>query len=196
MRDLVPSLKYGVGTNDYTYPTRRQGKDSKEYRLWNGMLARCYSKVALARGPSYLNCRVSENFKDYTYFYQWCQNQIGFDTPNYQLDKDLICKGNRVYSEDTCVFLPQVLNNLLIKRSGDRGNLPIGVCANCGGFQTKVNIRGASKHLGTFPTPDLAFQAYKTAKEAHIKDMADLYKANIDPRAYAALMAYQVEITD
>ena len=41
-----------------------------------------------------------------------------------------------------------------------------------------------------------AFNAYKEAKEAFVKEQAEKWKSQIDPRAYKALMNYQVEITD
>ena len=45
-------------------------------------------------------------------------------------------------------------------------------------------------------TPEEAFLAYKKDKEAYIKDVANKWKDKIDPRAYEALMNYEVEITD
>lgn len=59
-----------------------------------------------------------------------------------------------------------------------------------------MNIGGATKYLGTFKTPEQAFQAYKHAKENHIKLLAEKYRGQIDPRAYEALLNYKVEITD
>jgi hypothetical protein len=53
-----------------------------------------------------------------------------------------------------------------------------------------------SNYLGHFHTPELAHNAYKQAKEAYIKSQAEKWKALIDPRAFAALMAYTVSITD
>ena len=50
--------------------------------------------------------------------------------------------------------------------------------------------------MGTYITPEEAFCAYKQAKEAHIKDVANKWKDKIDPRVYDALVSYQVEITD
>ena len=53
-----------------------------------------------------------------------------------------------------------------------------------------------SEHLGLFNTELEAFKAYKTAKESFIKEQAEKWKSQIDPRAYEALMNYQVEIND
>ena len=47
-----------------------------------------------------------------------------------------------------------------------------------------------------FKTEIEAFNAYKQAKEAFIKEQANKWKSEIDPRAYEALMNYTVEITD
>ena len=39
-------------------------------------------------------------------------------------------------------------------------------------------------------------QAYKQPKEDYIKEVANKWKDQIDPRVYDALMKYEVEITD
>ena len=52
------------------------------------------------------------------------------------------------------------------------------------------------KHVGYFNTEIEAFEAYKQAKENHLKEVAEKWKGKIDDRAYNALMEYQVEITD
>ena len=187
-----------VGINDGSCPAVINGKMVIEYSLWKNMLRRCYSIKTQVKQPTYVGCTVSENFKNYSFFYKWVQQQVGFNLAGYQLDKDLLIKGCRIYSEDTCVFVPKPLNALLLNRLRYRGNYPLGVVLYQSGtkYLARLNLFGKTQHLGCFKTPEEAFQAYKTAKEAHIKDMAELYKADIDPRAYAALMAYQVEITD
>ena len=189
-------LIHGVGFNDRSCPTKANYKITQEYQLWKGMLRRCYCETYHLGKPTYEGCFVSENFKSYSYFFDWCQAQVGFNNPNFQLDKDLLVKGNQTYSEDLCVFIPSELNVLFTKRVNFRGTSPIGITYRKGRYVARLNAFGKRQWLGSFDTPDLAFQAYKTAKEAHIKDMAEMYKADIDPRAYTALMAYQVEITD
>ena len=53
-----------------------------------------------------------------------------------------------------------------------------------------------NKYLGLFNTELEAFYAYKQAKETYIKEVANKWKDQIDPRVYNALMKYEVEITD
>lgn len=189
-------LVYGVGINDRSVATRIKGKQTKEYILWSGMLQRCYSKPNLEKQPTYIGCSVSDNFKYYHLFHAWCQIQIGFGKEGYQLDKDLLIKGNKLYSEHTCVFIPSVLNSILLKTAAGRGLLPIGVTKNGKGFRAQCIIDGKEKSLGTFQTLEEAFKEYKLFKESHIKAQAEVYKHEIDPRAYQALINYKVEIED
>lgn len=189
-------LVQGVGINDRSCPAWSNGKHNKEYSLWVSMLTRCYSKKSHIAHPTYVKCSVSENFKYYAYFFNWANTQVGFGNVDFQLDKDLIMKGNEIYSEDTCVFIPTELNLLIIKRTNGRGALPLGVTKNGLRYKSRCNVQGKEKHLGTFDTPELAFAAYKTFKEAHIKELAEKYKGTIDPRAYQALLNYEVSIDD
>ena len=167
------------------------------------MLVRCYSTALKKRYPTYEYCKVSENFKSYEYFYDWCQSQVGFGNDGngnpFHLDKDLLTKGNKVYSEDSCIFIPNEINLLLTKRTTSRGKHLIGVCWHNASksFIAMVNKnKGKSEHLGCFKTEIEAFNAYKEAKESFIKEQAEKWKGKIDERAYEALMNYTVEITD
>ena len=56
--------------------------------------------------------------------------------------------------------------------------------------------KGKQEYLGYFKTELEAFNAYKQAKESFVKEQANKFKSQIDPRAYEALMKYTVEITD
>jgi len=189
-------LIYGVGVNDRRYPVYVAGKPIKEYDVWRQVLVRCYDPKYQKKRPSYVGCLVSENFKNFSFFYEWAQKQIGFGQEGYHLDKDLLIKGNKLYSEDTCLFLPSRLNTLLLASKAVRGSLPIGVCAHQGKFLAKCHRKPASHHVGVFDTPELAFLAYKEAKEAFIKAQAEKWKDQIDIRAYEALMRYEVLPTD
>ena len=194
----LPSV-CGVGILGAKYPITINSILTKEYTLWCSMLKRCYSNAYKKRQPTYEGCEVSNNFKSYEYFYEWCNKQVGFNNKDWQLDKDLLTKGNKVYSENTCIFIPAEINLLLVKREALRGTHPIGVRwhKRDKAFVAKVNKnKGKQEHLGYFATELEAFNAYKTAKESFIKEQAEKYKSQIDPRAYNTLMNYQVNIDD
>ena len=198
----IPSV-YGVGITGAKYPIRVSGVQTKEYVLWCDMLRRCYSEPFKVKRPTYIGCEVSDNFKYYEYFYEWCHSQIGFGNDGngnpFHLDKDLLIKGNKVYSESTCIFIPSEINLVLVKGTALRGKCLIGVCwSNTKkAFVAKVKKnKGKQEYLGSFNTEIEAFNAYKQAKENYIKELANKWKGQIDPRAYNALINYQVEITD
>lgn len=194
----------GVGVVGVKYGTRYKNESGenvmvKQYNIWSHMIKRCYSDKSENKDKTYKGCTVSENFKHYEYFYEWCNKQVGFGNDGWHLDKDLLVKGNKVYSENTCVFLPQELNNLLTNRSNNRGEFPIGVCYRKreGKYSSALSLnKGNPTTLGYYNTPEEAFYAYKEAKEDFIKEQALKWKDKIDPRAYEALMNYRVEITD
>lgn len=122
----------------------------------------------------------------------------GFGLSGWELDKDILVKGNKLYSRDTCCFIPSEVNNLLTKRDNDRGEWPVGVSfhKSSGKFRAYLSINGKKKFLGLFATPEEAFQAYKAAKEAQIKVVANKWKHLLDERVYLALMSYEVVIND
>lgn len=189
----------GVGVLGTRYPSSEYGVSTKEYVLWTSMLSRCYSDIFKKKRPTYECCEVSENFKSYEYFYEWCNKQVGFNNKDWQMDKDLLIKGNKVYSENTCVFIPSEINLTLVKSTASRGEHLIGVywskTANAFVARVRKN-KGKQEHLWLFKTELEAFNAYKKAKEAFVKEQANKFKSQIDPRAYNALMNYQVEIDD
>ena len=199
VKDPYSPSVYGVGVVGTKYPTMINGRNTKEYGLWQNMLTRCYNDTYKNKQPTYIGCEVSNNFKSYEYFYEWCQNQIGSNVEGWHLDKDLLIKGNKVYSEYTCVFLPSEINSLLVKCTASRGEYLIGVYWSKTANAFKATVRknkGGQKHLGYFNTELEAYNAYKIAKEAFVKEQANKFKSQIDPRAYNALINYTVNIDD
>ena len=194
----IPSV-HGVGIVGAKYPSTINGVRTKEYALWYDMLVRCYSDNFKKKKPTYEGCEVSNKFKSYEYFYEWCHNQIGFDFKGWHLDKDLLTKGNKVYNENVCIFIPHEINTVLTKREASRGNHLIGVYWNKKDkvFVAQVNKnKGKPEYLGSFKTEIEAFNAYKEAKESFVKEQANKWKGKIDDRAYNALMNYEVSIDD
>ena len=174
------------------------GKKCPIYYAWVRMFERCYSKKFHRINPTYVGCTVSEEFKDYSKWREWYDN-YQYKHDGWHLDKDLLIKGNKIYSESTCVFIPREINQVLVKRTASRGQHLLGVYWHNASkaFIARVNKgKGKQKHLGYFNTEIEAHLAYKQAKESYLKELADKYKDLLDPRAYEALYNYTVDIDD
>lgn len=198
VKDRSLPLVYGVGVIGDSYSCWDGSKIRKEYGLWSSMLERCYSPKSHKSRETYIGCTVSENFKSYTYFYEWCNRQVGFSENNFELDKDLLSGVSKYYSEGTCVFLPQEINVALIKQTKKRGDFPVGVTyhKNTGNFVAQLSTSNGRKHVGAFNNVIDAFAAYKKAKETYLVELAEKWKDAIDLRAYEALMNCEVDIDD
>ena len=170
-------------------------------RAWvyfNNMRNRC--------NPAGAQQRIRENYQGcinafgtFQSFADWALQQPGYGIDGWCLDKDLLVKGNKTYSALTCVFVPTAINNALTNRRLHRGPLPIGVAIDSRTgktFRAYIASNGKDIRIGAFPTIEEAFTAYKERKEESLRALAEKFKEQIDPRAYHALMHYQIEITD
>ncbi len=192
------SLVFGVGVNDWDGAVYVDGKIIKEYVLWRNMLKRCFSEEYKQKYPTYEGVTCSKEWLSMTTFIEDVSQMKGFGFDERSLDKDILQKGNKLYSKNTCCFVPQEINKLLTKSDKTRGEWPIGVHFNKerGKFMTQLNVNGKAGYLGLFTTPEEAFQAYKTAKESQIKVVARKWQHLLDERVFQALIAYEVNIND
>lgn len=161
------------------------------------MLHRCYYKKELERHPTYRGCTVCDEWLRLSGFVPFWEANY---RPKYELEKDILVKGNKVYGPDTCCFVPRRINILFTNRKRFRGELPVGVSVSENGLKYKAayDRNGKSTLIGQFDTPEHAFLAYKKAKEEYIKEVAQEYynSGKIDKKVYEALLRYQIEITD
>ena len=199
---FTPSV-YGVGYLGNEKTKDENGKIIKSYSVWKSMLSRCCSGEFKKKYPTYNNCTVCEEWHNYSNFKKWYDdNYYEIDEERMDLDKDILVKGNKVYSPDTCVFVPQNINILFIKRNKARGKYPIGVYfnKNANKFMAYCHIfyngKSQQKNLGYYNNIEEAFNAYKQFKEAYIKQVADYYKEKIPNKLYEAMYNYKVEIID
>lgn len=167
------------------------------YGVWYNMIFRCYDPSFHKREPSYIGCEVCKqwlNFQNFANFY----TQEKHYKHGWHLEKDILQKNNKIYSPETCVFVPPDINKLFVRRKLQRGDLPIGVFyeADRNKYKASMHKNNKSKFLGRYSTKEEAFYVYKNYKEKHIKTTADKYKSQISPKLYDAMMNYKVEITD
>ena len=159
------------------------------------MLIRSTNKKYKASRPTYEDVAMSDNFKDFQYFAEWCNTQTGFGDMGFVLDKDIIKPRNKTYSEDVCVFVPDSMNNFFtFVHQKDRG-LPVGVswCESEQKFKSYCSqLNGKNKTLGRFNNPEDAHIAYCVYKEKMAVKLANAYKDNVDSRVTEALLDFKV----
>lgn len=159
---------YGVGINDSKEAVYKYEKGvivwvCPYYSRWMNMLKRCYSKIFHKKHPSYIGCTVCEEWLLFSNFRSWLELQDWFDK---ELDKDLLIKGNKVYSPSTCILISSQVNTFLNERFVDRGEYPIGVSFHkaSGKFQAQCRVNGKSLGLGLYKNPDDAHKAWLKKK--------------------------------
>lgn len=171
-------LVYGFGINDADYVVKkwetievngvRKQKlvwECPYYRAWVDMLKRCYSPKLQEKYPTYKGCSVSEEWLTFSNFKRWMECQ---DFEGMQLDKDILFKGNKVYSAETCVFVTREVNLFTIDRGNYRGGWLVGVYWNkrYGKFQSRCSNPFTKKqeHLGYFTSVIEAHQVWLKRK--------------------------------
>lgn len=186
---------YNEGVLDVDFSCNKDEITTKAYKIFGAMFRRCNSPIGSKHNPAYHDCFVCDEWHYFSNFLSWFKDNY---IKGYALDKDILVKGNKMYSPETCCFVPIEINSLLTNRRNHRGNALGTFKTKNGTFQAHCSMRGKIVHLGTFKTEKDAFAAYKQAKESHIKEVAQKYydDGKITKRVYDALMKYEVEITD
>lgn len=187
-------LVNGVGINDADYKVHKYMRVAGVrkiawmcpfYKVWRNMIMRCYSLPYQAACPTYIDCYVSDSWKRFSNFKAWMETQ---DWQEKCLDKDILVRGNKVYSSDTCVFISSELNKFLTDRAAARGDYPVGVSFNkpiskytancCNPFTMK------KEHLGVFTDPLVAHEAWRAKKHDLALQYAEMQS---DPRVAEVL---------
>lgn len=155
---------------------------------WRGMLERCYCDRMKKIHPAYYGIStVCEEWLNFQVFAEWYnKNVYQVGTERMHLDKDILFKGNKVYSPDTCIIVPQRINALFIKKQNKYG-LPTGIKPRANGkYEAKYN----QEHLGVFNSVEEAELAHEEAKRKAIKAVAEEYRPVIPDKVYKALLAW------
>lgn len=173
-------------------------KDYIAYGKWKGILQRCFNSQKYYSTLSYNECVVSKEWLNFQNFAEWYYQNVYLCDESLCVDKDILYHNNKEYSAEKCLLVPLKINLIFVKEKSDRGNLPIGVqkCHIKNKFISTLSIDSCTKYLGIFDTPEDAFQAYKTSKEAYIKQLADTYKEIIPDYLYDILYHYEVQKDD
>jgi hypothetical protein len=185
---------YGVGF--IGYGNYNVSENLVLYDKWKGILRRCYDEKTQEKHPTYIGCSVDKRWHNFQNFAEWFYNNWKPWMSGWHLDKDILIKGNKVYSPETCCFVPAQINTLLINRKNDRGEFPLGVSFNKRDKKYAIELPKNKKGKRNFNTVEEAFVAYKTAKESYIKEVVNEWRDKIEESVYIALNNWKIEITD
>ena len=170
------------------------------YNYWSRLIRRCYDPYYLNRQPTYIDCYVEEDLLCFQNFAKWYEeNYYEIKGEKMCLDKDILVKGNKIYSKETMIFVPSRINELFTKRQNERGVSPLGTSPHKYAEKMQVmcsNGYGKNIYLGLFENKRNAWLMYKINKELVIQSIADEYKDLIPQKLYEALYSYKVEIND
>jgi len=173
-----------VGINDMKGFSKHQ-----LYYVWAGILQRCFSKKFYIKQPTYKGCTIDKSWLYFSSFYKWAIVQ---DWKGNAIDKDILKKGNKHYSPQTCIFVPAYLNNLLTDSASIRGSLPIGVKKHVrdNRYEAYVKIEGKKTYVGGHPTSEGAHKKYILAKNAEILRIASKQS---NPTLIKALLKHRMK---
>lgn len=170
------------------------------WRAWVRMLERCVGDRV--KNPSYEGCTFDESWVNCQSFIEWGILQKGHDRlesngKTWQLDKDILVNGNRVYSPETCVFVPNEINTHFkdVEKGKDgyygvneiepkHPNAKRGWVARC------CNVKKEREYLGFYDNPTDAYIAYRTRKIEVMSDLADKWKGEVDERVINSLQNF------
>lgn len=166
-------LIYGIGVNDYKGSVRVNGKDIKAYKVWRHMLQRCYDPKYQEQYPTYKGCKVVDEWHSFNNFNKWFDENYRFDLEDIgielSLDKDLLGGESKIYSPNTCVFLPKRINSFLANKYSNNTSGFTGVCwyKNTNKWHSRINDFNTDKkkHLGYFTDIQDASKAYIKARK-------------------------------
>lgn len=172
-------LIYGAGINDADYPVQPTVNERQMiclvYQTWKGMLQRCYDANFQKSNLTYIDCSVCDEWLTFSNFKRWMEKQ---DWRNKQLDNDLIVKGNKIYSPETCVFVDSMTNHFTTDSGATRGKWPIGAYfdVKAGKFKAQCSNPFTKKQvfLGYFTCQNEAHLAWKKRKHELACKLADL----------------------
>ena len=164
----------GWGVNDATYNvSSRSAPCCPIYRVWASMVTRVKNPAKQLISPAYVGTDICEEWRSFMSFRAWMIEQ---EWEGNHLDKDILEPGCRIYSPQTCAFVPAYVN-LLTTGCTRKLNNPIGVTfepesSKLRPFRAKVSTgrKGVTRRLGHFETALEAHSAWQIAKAQVAED--------------------------
>lgn len=176
----------GVGGFKPSY----KGKATEEYAAWRSMLTRCYKEGFLDKNKTYKGCSVCDEWLNFQNFAYWYTREDEYGR-GHALDKDILLKGNKIYSPETCCLIPQGLNSFFSSLANDDKESRSVHKNATGKFVAKISKYGKQKHLGVFDTEQEARLVYSREKAIRAKELALEHRGDIRYKVFLAIMNWE-----
>jgi hypothetical protein len=174
---------FGVGS----YTSSINNITTKVYKDWLNMLQRGYNQQYKEKCPTYKDVTVCEEWHNFQNFAKWHEDNY---IDGFVLDKDIICKDCKIYSPETCAFVPQEINNIFTDKIN---GLLVGIRKRNNTFTVRIKINGKEVHIGSYSTQEEAILNYCRAKEKIIKELANKHKDKLSLEVYKSLINFKIK---
>lgn len=182
----------GVGYKGYgNNPMYIGNSSTTEYRCWYNMMNRCYSEKQKAITPTYQESLVDESWHNFQNFANWYKGYKRKEK-GYQLDKDLLVKGNKVYSPENCCLIPSEVNKLIVVSKRSSAMLGTWFDESRGLWRSSLSKNSKVVTIGWFETELEAHLEYVKQKEIYVRKSAKKWKGVLDDRVFQALTEWTV----
>ena len=178
-----------IGEGEYT--ARVDGKMTKCYNMWFNMLSRCYQSTN-NRNSTYYDIEVCEEWKCFQNFAKWFY--ANYKNNNWHLDKDIICPDCKIYSPETCCFVPNEINVLFSKNNKSTYGLPKGVYPKDNKYQSSINKFGKIIYLGFYETIEEAHNVYNKAKKDYLIEVSEKWKGTLSDNVCDAIKNFDISL--
>ena len=182
----------GIGYIGKSTMKVEDGNDKLSYRRWRNMLDRCYNpkdkQYKIYGGNGVTDSKEWQCYENFEIW--WDEHYYELENERVELDKDILIEGNKVYSPETCMFVPQKINSFFSKgtRRDNNSELPMGVIKYKSKYKACIVIDGKNNYMGIYDTIKEAEQSYKKAVKERTKKLAEIYKDKIPQKLYDRLI--------
>lgn len=160
------------------------------YNVWRTLLGRCCTEKHREQFPAYADCTVCEEWLCYQNFAEWWnKNMYHVGTERMHLDKDIKFKDNKIYSPETCIIVPQSINELF-HASGRKikdKDLPYTIKRVANG---RFSVAYKSKSLGIYNTVEESVEVYLAEKRKDIRNKVEELKEILPINVQEILLAW------
>lgn len=162
------------------YKSRQDGKKTPAYLTWRGIIYRCKK--------GYYGASVCEEWKDFQNYAEWYYSQKHAGKDGFEIDKDLLGNGSKVYSSGNCCLLPAALNSFLSsymrKPVSKYGK---GIRKDSANYRVTVELSNRDICLGMYRSLEDAQMEYSHTKRQQLQDLVDKYSSFLGLRELRAI---------